>query len=113
VLSLLLTPQLGPLGMAIAIVASDLLVQFGWLGLTVMRQTLANPLRHILFLALTAALVIPAGWLLGTLIRSAVPGTGIVHFVTECALWLVVAGLATLPFLRVRMRQRLQKVIPN
>jgi O-antigen/teichoic acid export membrane protein len=113
VLSLLLTQQLGPLGMAIAIVASDLLVQFGWLGLTVMRQTLANPLRHILFLALTAALVIPAGWLLGTLIRSAVPGTGIVHFVVECALWLVVAGLAALPFLGARMRQRLQAVIPN
>jgi O-antigen/teichoic acid export membrane protein len=113
VLSLLLTPQLGPLGMAIAIVASDLLVQFGWLGLTIMRQTLANPLRHMLFLALTAALVIPAGWLLGTLIRSTVPGTGIVHFVAECALWLVAAGLAALPFLRARMRQRLQAVIPN
>lgn len=113
VLSLVLTPRLGPLGMALAIVASDLLVQFGWLGLTVMRQTLANPLRHSLFLALIVAVVMPAGWLLGTLIRSAVPGAGLAHFVAECALWLVVTGLAALPFLRAKMRARLEAIIPN
>jgi O-antigen/teichoic acid export membrane protein len=112
-LALLLTPQFGPVGMAIAIVASDLLVQFGWLGLTIMRQTLANPLRHILLLALIVAVVMPAGWLLGTLIRSAVPGTGFVHFVAECALWLVVTGLAALAFLRAGMRARLEAIIPN
>jgi O-antigen/teichoic acid export membrane protein len=112
-LALLLTPQFGPVGMAIAIVGSDLLVQFGWLGLTVMRQTLANPLRHILLLSLIVAVVMPAGWLLGSLIRSAVPGTGLVHFVVECALWLVVTGLAALPFLRPKMRARLEAIIPN
>jgi O-antigen/teichoic acid export membrane protein len=113
VLALLLTPRLGPLGMAIAVVASDLLVQFGWLGLTVLRQTLASPLRHILFLALIVAVVMPAGWLLGTLIRSAVPGAGLAHFVAECAVWLVITGVATLPFLRARTRARLEAVIPN
>lgn len=112
-LSLLLTPQLGPLGMAIAIVASDLLVQFGWLSLTVVRQTLAKPLRHILFLALIVAVVMPAGWLLGTLIRSALPGQGLGHFVAECALWLVVTGLVALAFLRSGIRARLEAVIPN
>ncbi|MGQ0684288.1 hypothetical protein [Bradyrhizobium sp.] len=112
-LSLLLTPQLGPVGMAIAIVASDLLVQFGWLGLTVLRQTLANPLRHILLLALIVAVVMPAGWLLGTLIRSAVPGEGLAHFVVECALWLAVTGLAALPLLRAGMRARVEAVIQN
>ncbi len=112
-LALLLTPQLGPVGMAIAIVVSDLLVQFGWLGLTVMRQTLANPLRHLLLLALIVAVVMPGGWLLGTLIRSAVPGTGFVHFVIECALWLVVTGLAALPLLRPSIRARLEATIPN
>lgn len=112
-LSLLLTPQFGPVGMAIAVVASDLVVQFGWLGLTVMRQTLANPLRHMLLLALIVAVVMPAGWLLGTLIRSALPGTGLVHFVAECALWLVVMGLAALSCLRGAMRTRLEAIIPN
>lgn len=112
-LALLLTPQFGPVGMAIAIVASDLLVQFGWLGLTVVRQTLANPLRHILFLMLIVAVVMPSGWLLGTLIRSALPGQGLAHFVAECALWLVVTGLAALPFLRSGMRARLEAIIPN
>lgn len=111
--SLALTPTLGPLGMAIAIVASDLLVQFGWLNLTIVRQTLASPLRHILFLALITAVVVPAGWLLGTLIRSAVPGTGLVHFMAECSLWLLVVGLVALPFMRRRMRGRLEAIIPN
>ena len=113
VLSLLLTPQLGPLGMAIAIVASDLLVQFGWLGLSVMRQTLANPLRLLLLLALIVVVVMPAGWLLGTLIRAAVPGEGLVHFVAECALWLVVTGLAALPLVRPGTRARVEAVIPD
>jgi len=112
-LSLLLTPQFGPLGMAIAVVASDLLVQFGWLGLTIMRQTLANPLRHMFLLAMIVVVVMPAGWLLGTVIRSAVPGTGLAHFLAECALWLVVTGLAALPFLRTGRRARLEAIIPN
>jgi hypothetical protein len=99
--------------MAVAIVASDLLVQFGWLGLTVMRQTLANPIRHLLFLILIATVVMPAGWLLGSVIRSGVPGTGLAHFVTGSALWLVVMGLAALPLLRAGLRARLEAVIPN
>jgi hypothetical protein len=111
--SLALTPALGPLGMAIAIVASDLLVQFGWLNLTIVRQTLTSPLRHILFLALIIAVVVPTGWLLGTLIRSAVPGMGLVHFMAECGLWLLVVGLVAVPFMRRRMRARLEAIIPN
>lgn len=112
-LSLALTPRLGPLGMAIAIVASDLLVQFGWLGLAVIRQTLLSPLRHILLQILIMVVVMPAGWTLGTLIGSAVPGTGIAHFAAECALWLLLMGLAALPFVRPRNRARLEAIIPN
>ena len=51
VLSVVLIRPMGLLGAAIAIVASDLLVQFGVLGLIIMRQTLQHPLRHIAFLA--------------------------------------------------------------
>lgn len=113
VLAFPLTSQFGPLGMAIAVVASDLLAQFGWLGITVLRQTLAKPLRHVLFLALIVAVVMPAGWLLGALIRSAVPGAGLGHFLAECTLWLAITGLATLAFVRPGMRARLEAVIPN
>ena len=51
VLSVLLIPPLGPLGAAIAVVASDLLIQFGLLGLIIIGQTLQRPLRHVAFLA--------------------------------------------------------------
>ena len=47
VLSLLLIPPMGPLGAAIAIVASDLLIQFGVLAIVIIRQTLQHPLRHV------------------------------------------------------------------
>lgn len=112
-LALLLTPQFGPLGMAIAVVLSDLLVQFGWLALSILRQTLANPLRHLLFLALIVGVTMPVGWLLGSLIRSAIPGTGLAHFVAECTLWLMLTGLLALPLLRPKIRTRLESIIPN
>jgi O-antigen/teichoic acid export membrane protein len=112
-LSFLLTPQFGPLGMAIAVVASDVAVQSGWLSFVILRQTLANPLRHVSFLFLVLAAVIPSGWLLGALIRSAVPGTGLVHFFVECALWATVAAIAASPFLQRGMRARVEAIIPN
>ncbi len=112
-IALALTPKLGPLGMAIAIVGSDLLVQLGWLGLTIIRQTLVSPARHILSLYLTMTVVVAAGWALGTLIGSAVPGTGLAHFVAECALWLLVMGLAAVPFTNPRVQTRLGAIIPN
>src|SRR6202011_1391233 len=51
VLSVALTAPMGPLGAAIALVASDLMVQFGLLGVIIIRQTLLYPFRHIVFLA--------------------------------------------------------------
>ena len=47
VLSAILIPSMGLLGAAIAVVASELLVQFGVLGRNIIRQTLQHPLRHI------------------------------------------------------------------
>jgi O-antigen/teichoic acid export membrane protein len=112
-LALALTPKLGPLGMAIAIVGSDLLIQFGWLGRTILRETLYSPLRHMLLLAGIAAVVMPAGWALGALLRLTLPGSGLTRFAMECAVWLVVAGLAALPLINPRVRARLQAIIPN
>ena len=76
-LSVLLIHPLGPLGAAIAVVASDLLVQFGLLGVIMIRQTLARPFRHVAFLAAVMILVTSGGWALGTFIRSWMPGTGL------------------------------------
>ena len=49
VLSAILIPSIGLLGAAIAVVASELLIQFGVLGRIIIRQTLQHPLRHLCF----------------------------------------------------------------
>ena len=92
ILSIVLIRPLGPLGAAIAIVVSDLLVQFGFLGLTIIRQTLQKPFRHIAFLIVMMGLTMICGWALGATISLFVPGAGLVRFVGECALWSVVVG---------------------
>jgi O-antigen/teichoic acid export membrane protein len=113
VLSVLLIRPMGPLGAAIAVVASDLLIQFGLLGLTIIRQTLQQPFRHVAFLAAVMILVTPAGWALGTIIRSWVPGTGLFRFACECTLWLIVVALAASPMLSADFRNRLTAAIPR
>jgi O-antigen/teichoic acid export membrane protein len=113
VLSVLLIRPMGPLGAAIAVVASDLLIQFGLLGLTIIRQTLQQPFRHVAFLAAVMILVTPAGWALGTIIRSWVPATGLFRFACECTLWLIVVALAASPMLSADFRNRLTAAIPR
>ncbi len=49
VLSVILIPSTGLLGAAIAVVASELLIQFGVLGRIILQQTLQHPLRHLCF----------------------------------------------------------------
>ena len=112
-LSVLLIHPLGPLGAAIAVVASDLLVQFGLLGVIVIRQTLARPFRHVAFLAAVMILVTSGGWALGTVIQSWMPGTGLVRFAGECALWLVVVALVAIPLASAQIRKRLIAEIPQ
>jgi O-antigen/teichoic acid export membrane protein len=112
VLALVLTTRLGALGAAIAVVASDLLVQFGLLALPLMRETLERPLRHLLFLALVMALVTTAGWALGLALRFSLPGTGLGRFAGECVLWLVIVGLAAGPLASKRLRERLMELVP-
>ncbi|MCA1455261.1 hypothetical protein I6F35_18910 [Bradyrhizobium sp. BRP22] len=111
--SLLMIPELGPLGAAVAIVASDLLVQFGLLTLVIMRQTLRHPFRHLMFLAGIMLATILAGWGLGIMIRSAIPWTGVLRFVAECAVWLAVAGVAAIPLLIGSIRAKLIVTIPQ
>ena len=111
-LSFVLIPQLGPLGAALAVVASDILIQFGLLALIVMRQTLHHPFRHIAFLLLMAVIVVGAGWLIGQAIIALVPGRGLVHFIVECAIWLAAVGTLASPLLSGVMRERLRARIP-
>jgi O-antigen/teichoic acid export membrane protein len=113
VLSVLLIRPLGPLGAAIAVVASDLLIQFGLLGVIIIRQTLRQPFRHLAFVAAVMVVVTAAGWALGTIIRSWVPGTGLFRFACECTLWLIVVALVAGPMLRADFRNRLIAAIPR
>ncbi len=112
-LSVILIPPMGPLGAAAAVVASDLLIQFGLLGLIIIGQTLRRPLRHVVFLAALMVLVTSAGWALGIAIRSLVPGTGLTAFVVECALWLVVVLAVASPLANARLRARLDASLPK
>ena len=112
-LSVVLTPLMGPLGTAIAIVASDVLVQFGLLGVIVLRQTLRQPFRHVAFLALLMVFVTLGGWGLGTTIRSFAPGSGPAKLAFECTLWLIVVAVLACPLASRALRDRLSAAIPR
>ena len=113
VLSVLLIPPFGPLGAAIAVVASDLLIQFGLLGITIIRQTLEKPFRHLGFLVAMMVLVTAAGWAIGIIVQSWLPGTGLIRFAGECGLWLMIVALAASPTLSEGFRNRLIALIPR
>jgi O-antigen/teichoic acid export membrane protein len=113
ILSMSLIPPMGPLGAAIAVVASDLLIQFGLLGLIIIGQTLQRPIRHVVFLAGIMTLIISRGWILGVIIRSFVPGTGFVRFAGECTLWLIVIAVAASPMGNAGLRNKLDAKLPS
>jgi O-antigen/teichoic acid export membrane protein len=112
-LSAILLPSVGLLGAAIAVVASELLVQFGVLGRNIIRQTLQHPLRHIALLSMMMIAVTLAGWALGTAIRLALPWTGAIRFFVECALWLAIVLAAASPLAFESVRARLTAAIPH
>ena len=113
VLSVVLTPWLGPLGAALAVVASDILVQFGLLAFVVMRQTLEHPIWHTAFLAFVSILIVVTGWGAGLFAALLAPGMGLAHFLAECAIWLIFAALAASPLMIKRIRATLTAAIPR
>jgi O-antigen/teichoic acid export membrane protein len=113
VLAIVLTPPMGPLGTAIAIVASDVLIQFGLLAVVILRQTLQRPVRHVAFLGLLMVAVTLGGWSLGIIVRSVAPGTGLTRFAFECTLWLIVVALFASPLANKGLRARLIDAIPR
>ena len=112
-LSFALIPPMGPLGAALAVVASDLLIQFGLLGLVVIGQTLQRPLAHLAYLAGLMLAVTLGGWALGMAIRSLLGGAGLLRFVVECAVWSAVVAALSAPLLSARLRERLIDTIPR
>jgi O-antigen/teichoic acid export membrane protein len=115
VLSLVLTPWMGPLGTAIAVVATDLLVQFGLLASVIIWDTLERPLRHLAFLAALMIVVTLLAWGLGVVIQSVLPLplVGLMRFIAECAIWLIVVALAASPLANKRVRNELAGLIPS
>ena len=113
ILSLILIPPMGPLGAAVAVVASDLSIQCGVLAFVIIGQTLQHPLRHVGFLAAMMFAVTLAGWALGAAIRLALPWTGPARFFAECAIWLLVAAVAASPLAVGRIRERMIAAIPR
>jgi O-antigen/teichoic acid export membrane protein len=112
-LCVVLIPRFGPLGVASAIVFSDVAVQLGWLTGRILWQTLKRPLKHVACLAAVIVFVTLAGWAVGAAIRAAMPGQGLLHFVGECALWLLIAAMIASPLSNGAIRARLAASIPN
>jgi O-antigen/teichoic acid export membrane protein len=112
-LALLLTPWMGPLGTAIAVVATDLVVQFGLLGIAIIRDTLERPARHVAFLLVLIVVVTAFGWAFGVAIRSALPLDGLARLVAECALWSIVVAVVASPLASGRLRKKLAEMIPG
>ncbi len=112
-LSVLLIRPMGPLGAAIAVITSDLLIQFGLLGIIILRQTLQRPFAHIAVLVALMVTLTLCGWGLGAAIRSLLPWAGVTRFVAECALWLCVVGVIASPLLSARLRDELVAKIPK
>jgi len=59
------------------------------------------------------AFVTSGGWALGTTIRSWAPGTGLLRFGFECALWLMVVAMIIAPLAQKSLRDRLIAKIPK
>jgi O-antigen/teichoic acid export membrane protein len=106
VLALLLIPRFGPLGAAIAMIASELIAQSAFLAVVVVGEVLRRPVRYALMLAAMMATIVAAGAVLGEAIGHLVPGRGLFHFVAECAIWLAAIAIVASPLLLAQIRER-------
>ena len=113
ILSILLIPRLGPLGAAIALVSSDVIAQSGILSFIIVRETLRHPGRYALFLAAMMVTIVLSGAALGVAMRDFAPGRGVVHFVIECTLWLIVVAAVASPLAHRGLRERLIAALPG
>lgn len=111
VLAFLLIPRYGPLGAAVAMIASELIAQSGFLAVVIVVETLQRPLRYGLALLAMMMTILAAGVALGDVISHSVPGGGLAHFVAECSLWLAAVAMLGSPLLRADIRDRLSSAL--
>jgi len=111
VLALPLIPRFGPLGAAIAMIASELIAQSAFLAVVIVGETLRRPVRYALMLAAMMAVIVAAGSALGEAIGRLLPGGGLIHFVAECAVWLAAVAIVAAPLLHAQLRERLLAVL--
>jgi hypothetical protein len=57
--------------------------------------------------------IVSGGAAIGAVIRHFLPGTGVMHFLVECTLWLVAAALLASPLAKKTLRDRLVEAIPR
>jgi O-antigen/teichoic acid export membrane protein len=107
VLSLLLISRFGPMGAAVALVASELIAQSAFLATVIVGETLQRPVRYALVLLAMMVTIVAAGAALAETIGRLAPGGGLTHFVVECALWLAAVALFAGPLLHAPLRNRL------
>lgn len=103
----------GAIGVAIAVVISDLIAQLGWLSINVISRTLDRWGAHLAFLAVFICATTVVGYGLGTVIDAFVPGSGILHFFLECALWLVAVAVVSFPLWKKKNRDAFAAAIPR
>jgi len=103
----------GVIGVAIALVCSDLITQLGWLSTNVVSRTLNRWGMHLAFLAASICATTLVGYGLGTVITAAAPGSGTLHFLLECALWLAAVAGMCLPLRKEKTRCALARAIPR
>jgi O-antigen/teichoic acid export membrane protein len=112
-LALLLIPRFGPLGAAIAMIASELVAQSAFLAVVIVCETLRRPLRYALALLAIMATIVATGAALGKGIGHLMPGTGLVHFIIECGIWLAAGTLFASPLAKSSVRERLLAMVPH
>jgi hypothetical protein len=52
------------------------------------------------------------GWGVGYLIRAVLPLAGLIGFICECGLWLIVMAVVASPLARAGLRAKLAEIIP-
>ncbi|MEK9285529.1 hypothetical protein MTR72_39025 [Bradyrhizobium sp. ISRA442] len=103
----------GVIGVAVALVCSELTTQLGWLSTNIVSRTLDRPVVHLAFLAVITCATTLVGYGLGVLISAAVPGSGALHFFLECALWLAAVAGISLPLWKEKARHAFAGAIPR
>ena len=87
-LAFLMIPPYGPLGAAMAMIASELIAQSGFVAVVIVREVVRRPGRYALLLIAMMVVIVAIGATLGGVIGYFVPGTGLARFLAESTIWI-------------------------